>query len=158
MALSPRATIAWSRARNAAAIAAVAHDEARALATAFYKDPVLMVARAKAGLDTPGSLGETHRVYEVFELLGSFVVTTTALFAIVLRDERRLSPERLACAWPPSSRSAALVVFGVLALPVYYARTRRSLVGFLLGLGLAIAVSALNGLLLGTIEWFLNPD
>lgn len=27
-------------------------DEARALATAFYKDPALMVARAKAGLDT----------------------------------------------------------------------------------------------------------
>ncbi len=95
---------------------------------------------------------------EVLELLGSFVLTTWALFAIVLRDERRLAPVQLERAWPPASRNAALVVFGVFALPVHYARTRRTLVGLLVGLALAFAVSAVNGLVFGTVDWFFDPD
>ncbi len=95
---------------------------------------------------------------EVLEIVLSFALTTAALFAIVLRDERRLShsPELLERAWPAPSRSAALIVFGVLALPVHYARTRRSLAGFFTGLGLASLVSVVNGLVLTAVDWLLG--
>lgn len=101
---------------------------------------------------------DTRAVQEMVELLVSFAVTTSALFAIVVYDERRLSPEACARAWPRTSRDAALVVFGVLALPVHFARTRRSVGGLLLGLLLSVAVSALNVLVLGTLEWFVHPN
>ena len=83
------------------------------------------------------------------ELLLSWSVTTALLFAVVLVDERRLDDERLARAWPPASRDAALVAFGVLALPIHFARTRgdlrsaRGAVGVVLGLLLGCVVTAL---------------
>ena len=95
---------------------------------------------------------------ELVEILVSFAVTTGALFAVVLRDERRLSPEARERCWPAPSRDAALVVFGVLAPPVRFARTRRSVLGFALGVLLALGVTAVNALVLGTVEWFFNPD
>ena len=61
---------------------------------------------------------------EVIELLVSWVVTTALSFVVVMFDERRLCEEQLERAWPPSSRSAALVAFGVLALPFHFAKTR----------------------------------
>lgn len=109
-------------------------------------------------LDARGAGCETLAVLELLEILVSFAVTTGALFAVVLRDERRLSPEARERSWPATSRDAALVVFGVLALPVYFARTRRSVLGFALGVLLALGVAAVNALALGTIEWFFNPD
>lgn len=111
-----------------------------------------------AALDEAGDGCDTRTVREVVELLVSFAVTTGALFAVVLRDERRLSPEARERSWPATSRDAALVVFGVLALPVYFARTRRSVLGFALGVLLALGVAAVNALVLGTVEWFFNPD
>ncbi len=93
---------------------------------------------------------------DVLEILASFVFTTGALFALVLRDEGRLSPEQRARSWPVSSRNAALVVFGVVALPIHYARTRRSVLGLLGGLALAFVVSVVNSLLVGTIDWFMG--
>lgn len=93
---------------------------------------------------------------EVSELIASFAFTTWALFFIVLRDERRLPPHELARAWPPSTRMAALVMLGVFALPVHFARTRRTVIGFCLGLDFAIAVSVANALFLGTIELFFG--
>jgi hypothetical protein len=85
-------------------------------------------------------------VAEVAGMVISWALTTAALFAIVLFDERRMRPEHLERAWPPSSRNAALVVFGVLAIPIHFIRTRRSLAGVALGIGafaLCIAFSLL---------------
>lgn len=78
------------------------------------------------------------------ELLLSWAVTTALLFVVVIADERRLSEDRLARAWPPSSRNAALVAFGILALPVHFARTRghlrdvRGALGIVKGLAMGV--------------------
>lgn len=90
------------------------------------------------------------------ELLLSWVVTTALLFVIVIVDERRMPEERLERAWPPSSRDAAIVALGVLALPFHFARTRgrfftvsprehlRWWLGFAMGLAFAVLVSLVN--------------
>lgn len=80
----------------------------------------------------------------IIELVASWVVTTGLSFLVVILDERRMSEERLERAWPPSSRDAALVAFGVLALPIHFIKTRghlrslRGVLGLLLGLGMGI--------------------
>lgn len=78
-------------------------------------------------------------------------------------DERRLSAERLERAWPPSSRDAAVLGFGPLALPFHFARTRghfRSLrgvagipLGFLLGVVVTAGVLLVSGLVLDGVAW-----
>jgi hypothetical protein len=81
---------------------------------------------------------------EVVQLVLSWAVTTLVTFVIVILDERRMDDDRLERAWPPSSRDAAIVAFGVLALPVHFVKTRghlrsvRGLLGLLLGLVLGI--------------------
>jgi len=79
----------------------------------------------------------------VIELLLSWVLTTALSFAVVLFDERRASEERLERAWKPASRDAALVAFGVLAVPLHFVRTRGS---WTTGRGL---LAKLGGLALG---------
>jgi hypothetical protein len=81
---------------------------------------------------------------DVVDILVSWGLTTTLIFVLVHWDERRLSPEQLARAWPVASRRAAIVFFGVFSLPVHFWRTRRSWAGRTLGwvAGLAIAVVA----------------
>jgi hypothetical protein len=64
----------------------------------------------------------------------SFALGIAVPALIVRWDLGRLSEERLARAWPDSSLWAAVVVFGPLCLPVHFTRTRRSLLGFGLGL------------------------
>lgn len=81
-------------------------------------------------------------------------VTVQILLGIVLsawvvrRDERRLSAPARARAWNDASFWSAIVAFGPLALPVHYARTRRSVVGFLLGLlvmmGVLVTISVVT--------------
>jgi hypothetical protein len=79
------------------------------------------------------------------ELVLSWAVTTTLLFVVVVTDERRLPPERLARAWPATSRDAAIVAFGILALPIHFMRTRghfgglRGVLGILKGLVMGVA-------------------
>ena len=86
---------------------------------------------------------------DVLEILVSWAVTTAFMFAVVIIDERRMDRRddpRLERAWPPSSRASAIVGFGVLALPLHFLRTRRSLLGLLLAIGftaLALAVEAI---------------
>ena len=103
---------------------------------------------------------------EVIELLLSWFVTTTLTFGVVIADERRMSAERLARAWPPSSRDAAIIAFGVLALPVHFARTRgrwgsvRGVLGYPLGLFLGllamVVVAVASGLLVSGIGWIFG--
>ena len=95
-------------------------------------------------------------VLEVLSYVTQFAFTTWAVFFIVVRDERGLPPKQLERAWPPTSRNLALVVLGVFALPFHYARTRRSVLGFTIGLGLGVAVTAVNALLLGALEFFFG--
>ena len=95
-------------------------------------------------------------VLEVWGYITQLAFTTWAVFFIVLRDERALPPERLERAWPPTTRNLALVVLGVFALPFHYVRTRRSVLGFLVGLGLAVAVTAVNAILLGALDFFFG--
>ncbi len=92
---------------------------------------------------------------EVFEMLSSFVVTTWVSFALVGFDERRLArlrPEQAAHAWPPASKLSALVVFGPLGLVVHFVRTRRSLLGLLLGVLAAAVVLAASSADVALVE------
>jgi hypothetical protein len=66
----------------------------------------------------------------------SLVLNSLLPYLIVRRDLSRLSAERLARAWTEASFLSAVLAFGPLALPVHFAKTRRSLAG--LGLGLAL--------------------
>lgn len=86
---------------------------------------------------------------EVIALALSWLVTTALTFLVVIVDERRLSEEELERAWPPSSRDAAIVAFGPLALLAHFVRTRghlksaRGIVGFPLGLLMGLVAIAL---------------
>jgi hypothetical protein len=81
---------------------------------------------------------------EIVSLVASWVVSTALVFWIVRRDEARLSPAMLARAWPTASRRVAIVYFGVLCLPVHFARTRRSLEGLVLGLAWGVGVTIID--------------
>jgi hypothetical protein len=72
---------------------------------------------------------------DVAEIVVPWVFVTLALFALVDWDESRLSPEELGRAWPPASRTLALVYFGLLSLPVHFWRTRRTWPAVFIGLG-----------------------
>ncbi|HEY3668763.1 MAG TPA: hypothetical protein VGL19_22350 [Polyangiaceae bacterium] len=78
---------------------------------------------------------------EVLLLALSFVLNITLPYLIVRYDLKRLSAERLARAWPDASVLSAVYAFGPLCLPVHFARTRRTWLGF--GLGLVACALAL---------------
>jgi hypothetical protein len=65
---------------------------------------------------------------------------------IVRRDLRRLSDERLARAWNDASFWISIVMFGPLCLPFHFVKTRRSLLGGLLGVGWMLAAFVAIGL------------
>jgi hypothetical protein len=73
---------------------------------------------------------------EVLLLVLSVVLNAALPYFIVRYDLKRLSPERLARAWPDASVLSAVYVFGPLCLPVHFTKTRRSWLGLSLGLGL----------------------
>lgn len=81
---------------------------------------------------------------EVLPLLVGWVVQTTLSFAIVVFDERRLDDARLERAWPTSTRAAAIVGIGPIALPIHFIRTRG-------GPGLRGWLGRATGLVLGVI-------
>ncbi|HEY3236255.1 MAG TPA: hypothetical protein VGJ84_16175 [Polyangiaceae bacterium] len=68
---------------------------------------------------------------------------------IVRADMRRLDPHRLERCWNDATCLAAPVAFGPLCLPFHFVKSRRSPLGFLMGLGalvLAWCPSVLVGL------------
>lgn len=75
------------------------------------------------------------------QLFGGVLVT----LKLLRWDTARLSPARRARAWPDSTILSASVAFAPLCLLVHFTRTRRSLLGFGLGLvavcGTSVAVS-----------------
>jgi hypothetical protein len=100
-----------------------------------------------------------HSDAEIAVYLASFVTTTALTIALLVRDERRLTPERRERAWDPVSRASAIAVSMFLlpgvCLPVHYWRTRRSFGGTLLGV-LLMALVIGSGMLaaLGTAAAF----
>jgi hypothetical protein len=74
-------------------------------------------------------------VGEILALLVPNVVASAAVFALLAWDEARMTEAERARAWPVASRRIAAVLFALLAVPLHFLRTRRSL----RGLGLAVA-------------------
>jgi hypothetical protein len=81
---------------------------------------------------------------EVIALVLSWIVTNALTFLVVIVDERRMDEATRERAWPPPSRDAAIVAFGVLALPIHFIKTRghlqsaRGVLGFPLGLVMGV--------------------
>jgi hypothetical protein len=73
-------------------------------------------------------------------------------FWVVRRDERRLPPVQLDRTWNEPSFWAAIVTFGPLCIPVHFVKSRRSLLGLLLGVAWMVGVfGAIAGL-----EWLFE--
>jgi len=72
---------------------------------------------------------------------------------VVRRDMRRLPPERLSRSWNVASFWSAVVAFGPLSIPVHFARTRRSVLGFLLGCAWALGVLFVLELVGTAVMW-----
>jgi len=85
-------------------------------------------------------------VFETLLVALSLILNALLPYWIVRFDLRRLSGERLARAWTDASFLSAVVAFGPFSLPVHFAKTRRSLVGFGLGVGLAVLTLAVQAL------------
>jgi hypothetical protein len=77
-------------------------------------------------------------VSEALLVVLSLTLNALLPYLIVRRDLRRLPDERLARAWTDASFLSAVVAFGPLALPIHFAKTRRSVIGFGLGVGLGV--------------------
>jgi hypothetical protein len=103
---------------------------------------------------------------QVIELIVSWVVTNALTFLVVIVDERHLTEERLERAWTPASRDAAIIAFGLLAIPIHFAKTRGHfksarggvgrVLGLLLGVVAALVVALVSGLLISAIAWALG--
>ena len=82
------------------------------------------------------------------------------MFGVIVVDERRLSKRedpRLERAWPPAGRDSAIVGFGVVAVPLHFIRTRRSLLGAALGIGWTLAVLLVEAGAAIALDAILNP-
>ncbi|HEX3851374.1 MAG TPA: hypothetical protein VHW01_10440 [Polyangiaceae bacterium] len=95
---------------------------------------------------------------EVLLLALSFVLNITLPYFIVRYDLKRLSEERLARAWPDASVLSAIYAFGPLCLPVHFARTRRSWLGFGLGLGVCALTVLAQALIVEGLGRILRVD
>jgi hypothetical protein len=82
----------------------------------------------------------------------SLVLNALIPYWIVKRDLAHLPEARLERAWTEASFLAAVLAFGPLSLPVHFAKTRRSLTG----LGLGIGLCALAFLVQGSLVWALG--
>ncbi len=101
------------------------------------------------------TLGES--ILEIAAILVSGVVNWTVSALIIKRDERRLSGEMLARAYPPATLAASVFLFQQIAVLVHFVRTRRSVKGFFLGLGWAV-VALIPSLIVDEIFALFLPD
>ena len=88
----------------------------------------------------------------------SLILNALLPYLIVRRDLRRLSGERLARAWTDASFLSAVVGFGPLSLPIHYAKTRRSLAGLGLGVGLGALTLMAQALVAAILSAALGLD
>jgi hypothetical protein len=99
-------------------------------------------------------------VRDVLELLIPWLVSTAFLFLVVIWDERRMAKRddpRLERAWPPAGRDSAIVGFGLIAVPVHFIRTRRSLLGVALALAWTLAAILVEVIATLGLDAVLNP-
>lgn len=89
-------------------------------------------------------------MHEVLSLVIQLSVAAGLPALIVRLDERRLDLRGQGRCWPRTSLWSAVVVFGLLCLPVHFVRTRRSLGGLALGLAWALVVAVTVGLVAWT--------
>jgi hypothetical protein len=86
---------------------------------------------------------------ELLVLLASWALLPSLSWAALVIDERRMPSAQLARAWPPATRSLAVLWFGPLAVVLHFARTRGSFESFAalgrkaLGVALGLLVAAL---------------
>ena len=86
----------------------------------------------------------------------SLVLNAALPYFIVKCDLERLSAERLACAWTEASFLSAVILFGPLSLPIHFTKTRRSLRGVGLGVGLCVAAFLAQGLAAAVLSFVLG--
>ncbi|HKO49875.1 MAG TPA: hypothetical protein VJV79_19225 [Polyangiaceae bacterium] len=89
---------------------------------------------------------------EILLVASSLILNALLPYLIVRRDLRGLSGERLARAWTHASFLSAVIAFGPLALPVHFGKTRRSLTGFGLGVGLSVLSLAAQALVVALLS------
>ena len=95
---------------------------------------------------------------EVFILALSFVLNGALPYFVVRYDLQRLSEERLARAWPHASFLSAVFAFGPLSLPVHFTKTRRSALGFGLGLAMCVLTLLLQTLIASGLSALLGVE
>lgn len=88
----------------------------------------------------------------------SFILSRALPAAILQADLQRLRGEMLARAWPSSSLWSAVGGFGPLCMPVHFVRTRRSLVGLLLGAFWLLCVALIIGLSVEGWAWIFGVE
>ncbi len=81
----------------------------------------------------------TDSLLEVGAILVSAAVSWTTSAWIIKRDERKLSPKMLERAYAPATFAASVFLFQQIAVLVHFICTRRSFVGFLLGVAWTLA-------------------
>lgn len=86
----------------------------------------------------------------------SLVLNAALPYWIVKRDLVRLDEERLARAWTEASFLSAVILFGPLSLPVHFTKTRRSLLGLGLGVGLCVAAFVAQALAVAASSFVLG--
>jgi hypothetical protein len=97
-------------------------------------------------------------VFEVLIVASSLLLNALLPYWIVRFDLRRLSAERLARAWTHASFLSAVIAFGPLSLPIHFAKTRRSLAGFGLGVGLAVLSFAAQAMVAAVLSAIFGVD
>lgn len=95
---------------------------------------------------------------EALVVVLGFALNAALPYFIIKRDLERLSAERLSQAWSDASFLSAVILFGPLSIPVHFVKTRRSLAGVGLGLGLAGAALLCAGAAEFALSWVLGVD
>jgi len=97
-------------------------------------------------------------VFDVLVVALSLVLNALLPYWIVRFDLRRLSPERLARAWTDASFLSAVVAFGPFSLLVHFTKTRRSLLGFILGFVAAALTIAAQAMVMALLSAALGLE
>ena len=95
-------------------------------------------------------------VADLVGLVSSFVLNAAIPYAIVNWDLSRLSATELERAWPEASFLSAVFFFGPLSLPFHFVKTRRSLLGLCLGVGVGAGAVLCASLPAAALGWLLG--
>ena len=101
----------------------------------------------------PGSGIVSGTAVGVVDLVLQIALGVALTAWVVSRDMRRLPAQRFARSWNEASFWSAVVAFGPLCIPVHFLRTRRTVLGFVLGLAWMAAVLAAISLAGTVVEW-----